>query len=104
MKNKLVILYVLGNIAMLSGYDLTNDPFYEELPVLIVDNWEDITEEFIEQKYQEIVSSHPTEVIAVTKRENRIEEIENSLKDSKLLKGLEDQALRARTIKAVLKW
>lgn len=56
------------------------------------------------KKYQEIVSSHPTEVIAVTKRENRIEEIENSLKDSKLLKGLEDQALRARTIKAVLKW
>ncbi len=32
------------------------DPMYEDLPVLIVKNWNEITEEFLEQKYEEISS------------------------------------------------
>ncbi len=32
------------------------DRLYENLPVLVVDEWEEITEEFLEQKYKEITS------------------------------------------------
>ncbi len=32
------------------------DPFYDGLPVLLIDDWNDITEEFLEKKYQEIHS------------------------------------------------
>lgn len=31
------------------------DPLYEDLPVLIVDKWEDITEKFLEAKYKEMI-------------------------------------------------
>lgn len=56
------------------------------------------------KKYQDIVTSHPSETIQVTKREKRIEEIEKSLNDSKLQQALDDQAMRARVVRAVLKW
>jgi hypothetical protein len=32
------------------------DPLYQGLPVLIVEQWEDITEEFLQRKYEEITS------------------------------------------------
>ncbi|HBR70455.1 TPA: hypothetical protein DIC20_03945 [Candidatus Dependentiae bacterium] len=34
------------------------DPLYEDLPVLIVDKWEDITEKFLEEKYKEMTKKH----------------------------------------------
>jgi hypothetical protein len=30
------------------------DPIFEDLPVILVDRWEDITEEFLEEKYQQL--------------------------------------------------
>jgi hypothetical protein len=34
------------------------DPLFENLPVVIVQNWEDITEEFLKQKYKELSERH----------------------------------------------
>jgi hypothetical protein len=38
----------------------TLDPLYEDLPVLILDSWEEATEEFLEQKYEELCAKMPT--------------------------------------------
>lgn len=32
------------------------NPLYKDLPVIIVENWEDVTQEFLEQKYHEFAS------------------------------------------------
>ncbi len=45
---------LVGSIPVVRSSQL--DSLYEGLPVLIVDRWEDITEEFLERKYQEIMS------------------------------------------------
>jgi hypothetical protein len=46
----------LGSIPIVKTSSL--DPMYEGLPVLIVQNFEDITERFLEEKYEEM--SHTT--------------------------------------------
>ncbi len=43
-----------GSIPIVRSCHL--DPLYEGLPVLIVDTWTDITEEFLKQKYYEITA------------------------------------------------
>ena len=45
---------LMGAIPIVKESSL--DPMYEDLPVLIVKNWNEITEEFLEQKYEEISS------------------------------------------------
>lgn len=45
---------LVGSIPVVRSCQL--DPLYEGLPVLIVDKWEDVTEEFLNQKYEEITS------------------------------------------------
>ena len=32
------------------------DPLYEGLPILVIDDWKELTEEFLDEKYKEIVS------------------------------------------------
>lgn len=46
--------FLVGSIPVVRKSQL--DPLYEGLPVLIVDQWEDINEEFLNNKYQEITS------------------------------------------------
>lgn len=55
------------------------------------------------EKYHKIVEAHSPEVIAVTKREKRIEDLLMPGKTT-IEKQLEKQALLARIIKAVKKW
>lgn len=43
---------VLGSIPIVERTFL--DPIYEELPVLIVDDWDEITQPFLEKKYEEL--------------------------------------------------
>ncbi len=42
----------LGAIPAVKSSDL--DPIYEGLPVLIVEDWSDLTEEYLEKKYEEM--------------------------------------------------
>jgi len=50
------------------------------------------------EKYHKVVNSHPAETTAVTKRENRLEEI------SKSKEQLDKQSLLARIKNMVKKW
>ncbi len=43
---------LVGSIPIV--YSSTLNPLYEDLPVIIVTSWDEITEEFLEMKYQEI--------------------------------------------------
>jgi hypothetical protein len=45
---------LVGSIPIVIQSQL--DPLFEGLPILIVDHWDDITQEFLEEKYQEITS------------------------------------------------
>ena len=45
---------LVGSIPIVRTCQL--DPIYEGLPVLIVQNWEDINEQFLNEKYKEIMS------------------------------------------------
>lgn len=45
---------LVGTIPIVKTSQL--DPLFEGLPVLIVNNWEELTEEFLIQKYEEITS------------------------------------------------
>lgn len=47
---------MLGSIPILKSNAL--DPLYEDLPVLIVKDWDEVTEEFLEKKYKEIWSKN----------------------------------------------
>ncbi len=44
----------MGAIPVVKSSSL--NPLYEGLPVIIIDQWEEVTEEFLEKKYQEIQS------------------------------------------------
>lgn len=43
-----------GSIPIVRSSQL--DPLYKNLPILIIDKWEDLSEEFLNQKYKEITS------------------------------------------------
>ena len=45
---------LVGSIPIVRTSQL--DPLYEGLPVLIIDDWQQLTEEFLEKKYKEITS------------------------------------------------
>ena len=45
---------LVGSIPIVKKSQL--DPLFEGLPVLIVDSWSDITEEFLHKKYEEITA------------------------------------------------
>ena len=47
---------LVGSIPVV--HSSTLNPLYEGLPVIIVENWEEVTEEFLEKKYQEIKDKH----------------------------------------------
>jgi hypothetical protein len=49
-------LYI-GSIPIVKASSL--DPVYEGLPVLVVQEWSDVTEEFLHQKYEEFSSKMP---------------------------------------------
>jgi cell division protein YceG involved in septum cleavage len=73
-------------------------------PKPIVERKEEVKKPDLDaKKYQKIVESHPAQVIAVSKREKRIEDLIMPGK-SETEKKLEKQTLIARVLKAVKKW
>lgn len=47
---------LVGSIPIVKHSNL--DCLYKDLPILIIDSWEDITEEFLNTKYKEIISKN----------------------------------------------
>ena len=67
----------VGTIPIVETSQL--DPLFADLPVLIIDKWEDITEEYLEQKYQEMTSKkYNIEKLFLEYWHNRIHDVRNS--------------------------
>ena len=65
---------LLGSIPIVKSSYL--NPLYEQLPVLVINNWKEITKEFLERKYQEIVSrKYNIEKLYIEYWANKIEEV-----------------------------
>lgn len=48
------ILYIRSHDCAYKGSQL--DQLYEDLPILVIDDWTELTEEFLNQKYEEMIS------------------------------------------------
>ena len=65
------------------------DPLYEDLPVLIVDKWEDITEKFLEKKYKEMTKKqYNFNKLYIKYWFNLIQKYQQKVKDAALLEFL----------------
>lgn len=70
---------LMGSIPVVRASTL--DVLYKDLPVLIVNDWHEVTEEFLERKYQEIMSkTYNVEKIYVQYWFDQIHEVQKELR------------------------
>ena len=63
----------------------TLNPLYQDLPIVIINNWEEVTEEFLHQKYLELSSKDwPRESLYAPYWFKRVRTLQNKLKQEKL--------------------